>query len=247
MFKQGSSHVEYIISFLLFISFVSVTLFLFIPNSDPDLSKSSLVYLVDRFESKTSTEVASFFVSVDVETMLNDGAVVVEIDFDKIPNDSNLRVENKERGVIESRIGGGSKVEFSWKDDLDGSDSDLFVIMFGKDLPENNGNPKGKKNRDAGIVVSSIGEFYLFEGNLLDLKAKYDKDYDSLKETEFDILGIEDFSFEIRFSDNEKIEAIQNIPEGVDVFSVSDRVPVLRNKPGKEGERVFAEVQIRKW
>lgn len=129
--------------------------------------------------------------------------------------------------------------------------TDFAILKFSLDIHE---------IQDSAIAVQKDpSEFYPFfeiassqvtnpisEKKMIILNKNYYEDYEELKgpgQNNFNLPSRTDFAFSLVFSDTEKIEATRQIPEGLDAYTESKRVEVLRT----DGEIAFADLIVTIW
>ena len=96
--KRGLSHIEVMISFVLFLSFVGFILFFFNPFTNSRLADSSLSYLENKFANDFSAELRQ--ISIKISDYYGDEEIPILIP--DIPSEMNVRVESKEGRVLPS-------------------------------------------------------------------------------------------------------------------------------------------------
>lgn len=232
MNKRGFGHVEFILSFVIFVGFILFAFVFFNPLQSQRTIKSTVDYAWLEIADETKEKVETYSVLID-QSFLNQG---IEIDIVGIPLQYNASVEDFDGNQIDAYRDAGGSVYFNT------GDKDFFRITYS---PAIRNSPLISGTvlipRDRYIISSSKSEELYFESLLLDLNKTYFSDYNSLKQT-FNLPNKMDFGFSVKFSDSE-IDAIRSIPEGLDVLSKSDRVEVIRN----DGKREYAEVRVLAW
>ncbi|MGC9309173.1 MAG: hypothetical protein ACP5D2_00570, partial [Candidatus Nanoarchaeia archaeon] len=220
--KRGSSHLEMIISFILFFSFL---FFLFIylqPTSDVSLSKSVHDGLRDSFKQEVSTELASFFVRVESKG-----------NFSILLDNRISSIDFQNAGVLVKDIN-GNQVDAGLKqvqDDIfslsvDGLGGSYYVYIS----PDFNNTFFG-----GNLVKYNMGDVY--DRQLLSMKKiekladKYEADYEGLKK---DLKVPVNFDFAI----SGVVEMEGNVPENVEVFARSYIEDVLMTNGEVESKKI---------
>ena len=96
--KRGLSHIEVMISFVLFLSFVGFILFFFNPFTNSRLADSSLSYLENKFANDFSVELRQ--ISIKISDYYGDEEIPILIP--EVPSQMSVRVESKEGRVLPS-------------------------------------------------------------------------------------------------------------------------------------------------
>lgn len=233
--KRGMKHVEVILSFLIFIVAVGFALYFFSPFSNDRVVNSYLDYTFREIDGNTSVRVDTFSISV------NSGASppnTIAINLSDV--NQSLHSWAKEYGgnpLYSSREVGGDLVYV--ESPLGWNGIDFILVRFSEEFTETTGMFAEHEESYYDIASYDTDEL-MSEKKLLDLNKSYYEDYQSLKDS-FNIVGA-NFGFSLVFA-NDVIISEKPIPEGLDVFSESKRIEVLR----KNGEIVFADFSVKVW
>lgn len=233
MIKRGMGHIEVILAFVLFVGFLLFGLYFFNPLNNNRLIDSSLFYAMDEITKNTSSELLTY--AVVINSSVASDAVALQLDRNGIEG-SGVRVEKSDGESLNSRYENNNLV-FERQ-------GNFFFVFFG-DFPYNNsvvsGSPAVLSAPSNFSISSSDTRKVLSERGAIYLKEKYSGNYEGLK-TQFNLPRRVDFSFSLKLG-NESISASQNIPEGIEVFSDSKRVEVIRT----DGTRTFADIIVAVW
>ncbi len=259
MKKRGISHIEVILSFLIFIGFVIFGLYFFTPFESNRLIESSLIYVVDEIVENTSVELDVYSIKIysDAEDEPEDilEITISEVDFNKV-----VRAENYFGKEIPSRREQNNpdvvRIKIS-QDIFEGFESsDGFILLkFSEDM-----TPYSISTELDGDVINSIGgDLYqigslnnmeiLSEKRVEDLKNLYslnDDEYFILKDR-FNIPRRVNFGFSVLFEGGEIIESMREIPKGIEIFSEKKRGEILRSSPTNSGKIEYADLIINIW
>ena len=234
MQKRGIGHIEVILAFILFVSFLAFGLYFFNPLDSGRVLDSTLFYATDAISKNVSSDLLIYGIVINS----NVNTVSLDVSRNEISNEG-VRVENN-RGIKKpSSYENGNLV-------FEKNAESFFFVLFG-DFPYNgevlNEQPTMLESENFSISSSDTKSIFS-ESKLLELKQNYDANYNTLK-TKFNLPGRTDFSFRIDFalSGNDSIIATTSIPDGIDVYSKSNRVEVLRT----DGSRVFADFTVGVW
>ena len=236
MEKRGLSHVEVILSFILFIVAVGFALYFFSPSDYNRLSKVSLEYGFREILENTSVEVESYSVKI-----IGGGGFplsgVVMIDISGLDTNWKVRAEKDTREVLPSART-ENKIFISntaW------NNGDFIYIRFSEDFVAYAPPPATEENTGFDEIASSETEEVISEKRFLELNKTYYSNYLNLKK-EFNLPDRVEIGFSLVLSDKE-ISAEKNVPAGLEVFSEKRRVEVLKNT----GEMEFADLIVRVW
>jgi len=234
MQKRGIGHIEFILSFIIFIAFVTFAIFIFNPLKSTNLSGSSLPYIADNINENASVDLTTFSVKINKNKIPLE--TVIAVDIFEINFENKLRVESYSGKLLPSRKE-GSTIYFDF-------DNENFVLAkFSKDLDSYSGFTKSAALDGSYYeIASSRTEKIISEKRLLELNETYYENYEEIRKN-FNLPGNINFAFKVTFSENDFIIAERRIPEGIDVFSNIKRVEILR----KDGTASFADVEVKIW
>jgi hypothetical protein len=221
MEKRGASHVEVVISFVLFFTFVSFLLFYIKPFSDSGISNTIIFTLHDSFKEQTQTDLTEFFLKADSPDdcfsislqgldISDGGSIVKPVNEGEAASsliNNKLSVENK--GDFYNVF---ISPEFSNSFSLDCVDFENYTI----------GSIKNKKP--------------LYYQKIQDIEEEYYDSYDSLKSK---LKISESYDFAI-ISDIAVME--KNIPEGMEVFAVDYIEEVLKENGVVSNEKFLFKI-----
>tara|TARA_Y100000310_G_C20663079_1_gene805892 strand:+ start:608 stop:1321 length:714 start_codon:yes stop_codon:yes gene_type:complete len=233
--KKGAAHVEIILSIVLFLVFVGAAWVIFGPvDSDQSIIENILDRSFDEVERRAQTEILTYSVKLNRDDIVGD---VITIDLGRNFGNKQSRVEDVNGMKLSSEAIGGDlgKVNVAF------GSSNFIYIMLSEDFPEGNvalGDPTVENYELSSYNSKKLLSVDGVEG----LISSYESDYEGLK-SQLRIPSQVDFSFGIVFSDGERSETAEEIPEDVEVFSKIKRQEILR----AEGEREFVEFGVKIW
>ena len=234
MEKRGISHVEVILSFVLFIVAVGAALYFFNPGSGSRLIESSLTYAFREISQNTSTKIETFSVVLNNDEITGN---VIAINFSGI--EGKTRVETYDGTVLESN-NDGKLVHVSAASFVN---IDFIFVKFGEEFDESTISG-GAYNESYYAIGSSNIKEVISEKKFLELNESYYEDYAGLKgERKFNLPPRINFGFSLIFAESDLIAAEKNIPAGLEVYSETQRVEVLR----KDGGVNFADLTVKVW
>ncbi len=261
MNSRGISHIEVILSFLIFIGFVIFALYFFSPFENSRLVESSLSYALSEVIKNTSIEVDSYSIKLDKETRKNIGKII-EVEIKGVNDNKNVRVESYIGEVVPSRRETGNKdiVRIKLDDKLYGFNGDdgFAIIKFSEDISAY----KSPGELDGPILIPEDGKrLYeagasnkielISEKRINDLKVIYEKsteDYRKIKK-KFNLPNGVNFGFSLIFDDGKKIETNEDIPNGIKVDANSKRMELLeKNSEENKNDRiVLGDLTVKIW
>jgi hypothetical protein len=239
MFKRGIGHVEAILSFLLFIGFVSTALFFFVPSGGEQIIDSTLYSAVNSILANTTVDYESYSVKI-FRDQIPQGQNVVAIEFppEISPLNPNYktRAETYEGKNLPATRGGN----FVY---VQPGNEQFIIIKFSEDIQQGPSvNERPAENPMFYKVASSSKRKIATEQRIIALNNSYYKDYEKLKSA-LAIPGQISFGFSFILP-NITIVAQREIPAGLEVFSSVSRRELLLQR---DGALVFGEVGVKVW
>ena len=245
MNKRGISHIEMLLSFLIFAGFVIFALHFFSPFNASRLIEPSLTYAKIEIIKNTTIEIESYSISLDVSNS-NDLNSVVQIEIEDYDASKEVQAKNRNGDIVLAEgVGSSNHIKFNTSNVYDTDPTKGFAIFrFGEGLIENP-PPGGGGNNMIGTytIISSEKEKFISESRIINLKTAYEKNYESVRNA-FNLPSRANLEFEVAFSTTEKISAQRPLrPQSEEMFVNSKRIEVLRNT----GEIQFADLKVRVW
>lgn len=230
MNRKGAGNIEFILAFILFVSFVVSALYFFNPTRSSQTLGVSKDFIVSAVVDRASVSLDSYSVFVDAPA----GIKEVSVEISGIESGKMARVEDYYgKELASKRTSGGVCFE---RDNLE----DFVIVHFSEDF--------GAGTADCGAgwggytIASSVHEKVLSEKKLVALNDSYYNDYDNLKK-QMDIpLGM-DFSFELEFQNGEKLVSERSRPLRAEVFAETMLGEVIR----ADGSSEFAYLTVKAW
>ena len=230
MEKRGVSHVEFILSFLLFIGFLLSILLFFDPFDNNDILDVSLNEVSDSIIKQVSKEIIIYSVVVDQAVT----EPIIEFTIPNINSGYKVRVEDYNGNVLPSSFDGTEVV-------VDREGNSFLKVKFSDAFDPSSPAPSGSSTTVVTIASSNIKNIST-ESGFNDLKDQYVQDYHTLK-TDLGLPPGINFAFEVKFDDGTGIIASNSIPSGVDVFVDRDRIEIIRG----DGKSEFADLSVKVW
>ncbi|MFH1425727.1 MAG: hypothetical protein ABIG28_03325 [archaeon] len=249
MRKRGISHVEMVLSFVIFAAAVGFALYFFNPLDSGRLVESSLIYGFREISENVTIDLETFSVIVenakieeDYNPNINPLPPVLVIDFGADLSELGLKTRVKTGGgedldslvsMSAARISLGN----NWKE------VNLINIWISEEFEDDSPNEGKAYREDYYEVASREIEEVISEARFLNLRDFYYSNYLKMKK-DFNIPNRVNIGFSLALSDGAFIVAEQEIPRGLNVFSETKRVKVLRAE-SKESE--FGDLTISVW
>lgn len=244
MNEKGTSHIEVILSFLIFLGFVIFALYFFSPFDSSKIIDSSLSYALTEIQKNASVDIESYSIILDKTTKppAND-LIEVKIIGSNAGDAKRLRVESPSGEVVGAEEIADEKIRFELKDEFYQSGNGAVFAKFSEEfsapIPPSGSNPAGEGKYS---ISSSDSIDLLSENRLLIINSTYYSDYNDLKRR-FNLPERANFGFIVSFDSGYFIQAQKETLGGVEIFSEIIRVKVLR----KTGSVEFAELMVRVW
>lgn len=219
MKKKGVGHIEFILSFLLFISATTLALYFFSPAYKTEIISSSLSYSYDSIINDVSVQVEVYYIKG------GDTNSPVSINIPKIA-DKGIRIECGDNKINYGINGNNVCYPFC----------KLSEVYVSNEITSS-GDYSCVKPKE-GEIVSTLPEKMVSEKKIAELAKE---NYATIKQ-DLSIPSGNDFSFSLKLSDR-NISIIKEPPRGLNVYSRSNRIKVLR----EDGRREYAEFQVRVW
>jgi len=233
--KRGASHLEVILSFVIFVTFVLFLIIFLSPTENTDLSDSIILRIQDSFEKEATIELATLFVkstdagcvNVDFSGLGLDGGSLV---YDAIPSQGR-----QGRGITASINSYDSSFSSDTVSFESESAEDAFYVAISDEFALNS-----QDICTTGVVDHETGsleyETIISNNSAYSLKARYDSDYDLLKQELNIPVGV-DFAIVTKDYQMET-----NVPEGVDVIAKTFNYQVLYVNGTKEYQQVIFKI-----
>ena len=239
MDKRGVSHIEIIMSFIIFIGFVLFAFYILDPSKDLEILDSSAVYSISEIKERSMTQLQIFSIVFDV-SLLTESAIV-ELD-SSINVNEGVQVYNYKGDLLSSRTE-DSKIYFDPSQINTKSSKGFAIIKIGKGLKaKNNYVGAGSFNENSYTIASSDTINLISESKLKEFEKKFDEDYLALKE-EIGLPKNVDLGFSLIIDNTEKIRKGSDAPSNKQVISKTEILDVLTDS----GEIKKGRLVIRVW
>ncbi|MBS3098827.1 hypothetical protein J4462_01295 [Candidatus Pacearchaeota archaeon] len=237
MKKGGMSHVEMIISFILFVTAIGFALYFLSPFDSNRLVESSLTWTFREISENASILVHTFPVKVDnSENRISD---ILAVRIDNVNMDGmKSRVENSSGGVLVSGV--NNKIVFVRNPGWD--EKDFILIKLSQDFEDGDHGLSGIVDESYYEIAYSDTKELISERRIVGLRENYLADYLMLKKN-FNLPNRVNFAFSLKFKENDEIIVQRDISSGLEVFSESRRKEILRS----DGKVEFAELTVLVW
>lgn len=236
MEKRGIGHIEFILSFILFITFAIFAIAIFNPIKTSKLTDSALPYATSEIIKNTSVDLTIYSVKINLADT-PPGQNVIALEILNIPSDYNVRVEDYNGNILPSKKEGSIVY-------IDFDNQNFVLIKLSKDLEPYAPAPSETPAVNTAYyeIASSSVEKIISEKRLLALNKSYYESYELIKNN-LKIPAQLNFAFLARFSEQESIISRKDMPDSVEVFSYLKRTEILRSNGGSS----FADFGVNIW
>lgn len=235
MNKRGLSHIEFVVSFVIFIGFLVFAFVFFNPLQSQRTLKSTMDYAWIEVSEEGREDMESYSVSIDDFI-----TSTFKIDIAGVPLRYNASVEDLNGNILTTHRDSSGVVYFTRNSAL--ANDNFFKIRYSSAFDDTGPAIPGATDLTGsyGISSSEVKEIY-FEKLFLELNQSYYSDYNALKQN-LNLPSRIEFGFIVTL-DNYQITAMNDIPEGIEILSKNDRVEIIR----QNGQHEFAEVTVLVW
>ena len=230
--KRGASHIEIVLAFVLFVAFVGFALYFFSPTDTKRLVDTTLIYAFDEIEKNTSVEVDFYNVKINENTPPTPNEVRIDL------GNINANKQPYAKDIDGNKISSDKDDRYV---DIDRNGKDFIYIILSEVIAPDVGII-GIHDTNYYTIASSDTRDIISERRFRELNNVYYVDYLKLKKEEFNLPARVNFGAELKFSDG-LISMDRPAPEGLDVFTESRRVEVLR----ENGKIEFGELRVSVW
>lgn len=235
MNKKGLSHIEFVVSFVIFIGFIVFAFVFFNPLQSQRTLKSTMDYAWIEVSEEGREEVQTYSISIVTPSF---NPLELKIRIDGVPLEYNASVEDVNGIPIPTHRDSAGIVYFTRQTSSD----KFFRIRYSKSLSDSGPILPLSSDLTSHYAISSseIRDLY-FEKLLLELNQSYYLNYLGLKQ-ELNLPNRMEFGFVVTLN-NKQISAVNQIPEGIEVLSKNDRVEIIRIS----GQREYADLRVIVW
>lgn len=229
MKKRGLSHVEIILSFVLFVAAVSAGFYFLNPGNAKRIADSSLEYAFREIVKNSTINVASFGVKINNEAILEDESQnqqmieVISVNLSRQFNDVKSRVSVFNGEVLASKLEDNILYIKAGSDGWSGIE---FINVFLSDEFIDDEIPSAEHIERYYELASVQNQEVISEAKFSRLVEFYNSDYYGFKK-EFNLPDRVNIGFLMKIDDME-IAAQREIPEKTEVFSGSKNFLVLK-------------------
>ncbi len=252
MKKRGLSHIEVILSFIIFIGAVGFALYFFSPTNSSRLVDTSLDYVNREISKNITVNLKTYSISINNSGNQVNDAHVLAVNISGICENANgiVKAVNLSGYNFSSGVGNGNNKCNSQHEDIvlikneNWAAEDFVYLKLSEDFDESSGNVGGdpRPNPDFYKLSTVNSEDLFSEKRILNLNKTYYEDYYGLKK-QFNLPGRVNFGFSFSFTNDDEIKVENPVPSGLEVFSKVDRVEVLR----KNGKVEYADFTMKVW
>lgn len=235
MKKRGAGNIEFIMAFLLFISFTAATIYFFNPVNSETSLESSMDYIFNEIARNASVVLDSYSI-----VNLQEPPSSVTIKIDDISSNKKIRAVDYYGG----ELGSGRKSDREFCVDIANMGDVKFVnLYFSEDItPSSSIACTSDLNEEQYKISSSLTNGVLSEKRIKYLNETYHLNYNRLK-AQLNIPANLEFSFSFVFPNGDRIEGGRKAPLRAEVFSTSKAREVIR----ENGEVQFGSLTVGVW
>lgn len=234
--KRGISHIEVILSFVIFVGFLTFALFFFNPLDSSRVLDSSLFYAFDEISNNVSIMLESYSIALNDTQNL---PLVVSLPLPTDIDNAKVRVETYGGENLTSEYDHTNGNVIFHRDNVN---NDFVIIRFSQDFENGEVGDPQILSPENYTISSSDTKTIFSEKSVLALNNTYYTNYDSLRE-DFNLPRRIDFGFSLIFSGDDKIIVEIEIPPNIEVVANQERVEIIRST----GEIVFADFIVKIW
>lgn len=234
MKKRGSSHIEFITAFILFIGFLLFVLFFFKPGQREGIEESTLKYALNEIAKNATISVELY--SVKIEPVAGAIPETVAINFPGVESDKKAVAGDLDGNPLPA-VREGTLVKFNT------NGKDKVKLIFSEDIQEFGTVANPSVVEDPAIYKLAIADEreVLSEKKLIELNASYGTDYLGLKKS----LNIpENTNFRFIASLNDKLILQKaDYEKGGEVYADKVRKETVR----ENGKLEYSELVVEIW
>lgn len=242
MKKRGISHVEVVISFVIFAAAVGFGLYFFNPADPQRLIESTLTYAEREVMQNVSVQLETYSVIInntDNQIMLANPEGIIAVNLSNGQSSLQIRVVNLSGHELPSRrVGDSVYFNNSWKEGND------FVYIYASEFSSESDEFSSYPEVDEKFyyLVTPSYQSVISEERIRKLLITYVTNYTLLKK-EFNLPNRVDFGFALFFNETDRYIGERGSPQKAEHFSETQRVKVVRSN----GEIAFADLVIKVW
>lgn len=247
--KRGS-HIDVILSFVIFISFIVFLYAMVQPNLTVRESKTAFLSYMgnELIRNMTGTDLARISTKVDFIGDLPQGCVELVNFFAETGVSPTVIVKNSSGGTQTSYYTDNSLYLYN----LPSLGADyLFSIFYSPDFPSissGGGDECMDLAFDAGANFYSISQFenyssynYVWSGNIGNMIEIYNNEYQAMK-SDFGLSSLNNFRFDFTYQNGTVAGTEDNIPESINVYSELFPVIYLSENGGLEAGNLIVSI-----
>ncbi len=239
MQKRGSSHIEMVIAFILYITTISLAIYLFNPTpiaKKPDFSAQDVE---GALFAQAGIPVTTYEVMINnTNGQITSPQILIDLNADQIGQE---RVVNASGAVLNSSMQAHSQVSVAWDKD----NGTLLYLSFGEDF-QSPGLIKDSTvtvNENFTYILGKTTLLYISENKMLASNNSYYNDYIGFKHS-LHLSDFVDFGFTLYPSYTEGIiYANRSVPNGISVSSESKVMPIQRSN----GTLTYGGWEVKIW
>lgn len=231
MDKGGLGHVEVVLSVVLFIGFVFSAFFFFNPLDTEKTLESSIDYALSGVQREISSELVIYSIIIEDENIIDP----VSIPLSSPGSTYKVRVEDDQGEKLPAFYSSG-------KITIDTRKEKFLLVKFSEFFDEDFINEPGNTlNPTQYSISSSFNKMVWGEKRIKQLVKDYEEDYNLLRDR-INLPSNVDFAVYFK-NPGESVNAIREIPEGIEVFGINERNEIILS----DGSSEFSELRVLTW
>lgn len=234
MQKKGSTHVEFIISMILFIGVVFFSIYLANPVTQKN-SDSLVSITANSIRNNVETESATYSVKIKKENVPFSSGTIAFDSSDVGLSGGCLAFDSSEIKMSCARSADDNVAYFSW------NGQEFIYLIFSDEITRNQPTEQTSIDTNLYETASVVRDKVYSESKLLSLADRYNKDYSSLK-TSLGFPSGRDFVFSIKLNDTSRIAVEREELGNSEVYSKTERLEVI-----SEGGIKFVDFDVKIW
>jgi hypothetical protein len=241
MKKRGTSHIEMVLAFVLFIGAVIAVFFIFNPLENKSNQNYPQTYLFNKIFDTLKADVTSYTIIINASAFPpSQQARVITLSLGRDVKNQGICIENYSGAILPANKS-GNNVSFSWH----ANNGSIIKIYASEDINSSYLIPNKPSSDEPNYTISSYNLIEAISENKVNetiLSYQSSPGYLALKKKLSFYEGV-NFAFELIIPGAESIKASRKIPKGMAVNSLERSVQIIRN----DGGLVYGTLEVQIW
>tara|TARA_Y100000310_G_scaffold344913_1_gene460485 strand:+ start:14625 stop:15341 length:717 start_codon:yes stop_codon:yes gene_type:complete len=219
--KRGGTHVGFVLSFVIFVTFL---LFLYSMLIEPTKTNQDKQFLLDKVEINLIEKFSSEFMVSSISVVENATQNCIKLDdlITDLEINKKIIVKNELNDIQTSYVVDTNDLEI-----VRSNTNNVFFKVYNsekfEELSDTGTNPCPKKDYEKGLVKVNKN---IFEVNIIGSIDEYENDYENLKE-DLEIPPGTEFSFSFEYNNGTIIKPEEKIPDSINVHAEENSIQYL--------------------